>query len=110
MCFYNQKKYLCGDWAWSTFATQCNHEYRLGETCGMKLVHSTEAVNTICKLCEKIETKLRRRAAEVERLNRWYREGSKYKASMERSQQIVKDLDEEIRQLDHERIMKQNAI
>ncbi|KAK2784269.1 hypothetical protein FQN52_009074 [Onygenales sp. PD_12] len=110
MCFYNQKKFSCGDWAWGTFAARCNHEYRMGETCGMKLVHNTENIQTQCKLCEKIETKCRRRNTELERIARWRREGGLMKASMEKSSLQVKELEQEIRQLEYERQMKQKNI
>ncbi|EFE36396.1 uncharacterized protein ARB_05335 [Trichophyton benhamiae CBS 112371] len=110
MCFYSQKRFLCGDWAWGSFAAKCNHEYRMGETCGMKLVHNTENIQAICKLCEKIQTKHRRRNTEVERINRWRREGSVMKASMEKSQAMVKDFEQEISQLEHERQLKQRSI
>ena len=110
MCFYNQKRFQCGDWAWGNFAAKCNHEYRMGETCGMKLVHNTEVIHAICKLCEKIETKHRRRKAEIERLNRWISEGSLMKASMEKSSGMIRDLEQEIRQLEHDRLVKQRTI
>ena len=110
MCFYNQKKFACGDWAWGNFAAKCNHEYRMGETCGMKLVNQTDYIQLQCKLCEKIETKYRRRKNEMERVARWRREGSVMKASMEKSQSIISDLEHEIAQLENERQMKQLAI
>ncbi|OAX81836.1 hypothetical protein ACJ72_03813 [Emergomyces africanus] len=110
MCFYNQKKYSCGDWAWSTFATRCNHEYRMGETCGMKLVHNTEYVQAQCKLCEKIDIKCRRRVTELERLARWQREGGTLKASMEKASTQIRELEQEIRQLEYERQVKNQNI
>ncbi|EEP76413.1 conserved hypothetical protein [Uncinocarpus reesii 1704] len=110
MCFYNQKKYACGDWSWSSFAAKCNHEYRMGETCGMKLVNHTEFIQTQCKLCEKIATKYRRRDGELARIRRWHDEGSVMKASIERSQSAVKDLEQEIKQLEYERQMKQRTL
>jgi hypothetical protein len=106
MCYYNQKKFSCGDWAWGGFASQCNHEYRVGETCGMRLINNTETIQGLCKLCDKIETKCRRRKAEEERLARWRREGGSYPASMERSQNLIKDLEQEIRQLEQDRQLK----
>ncbi|KAI4739514.1 hypothetical protein E4T50_10046 [Aureobasidium sp. EXF-12298] len=48
-----------------------------------------------CKICQKIDTKLRRRAAEEVKIERWYEDG----ASIERSREIIKDLDQEIYQL-----------
>ncbi|KAE8368654.1 hypothetical protein BDV27DRAFT_153850 [Aspergillus caelatus] len=110
MCFYNQKRYACGDWSWTNFAHRCNYEYRTGETCGMRLVNMTEFETTQCRLCEKIETKYRRRSAEMERLNRWKREGSTLVASMDRSQKLITELEKEIRQLQRERDDRRKAL
>ncbi|KAJ5129491.1 uncharacterized protein N7515_005530 [Penicillium bovifimosum] len=103
MCFYNQKRFACGDWSWTSFAHRCNYEYRTGETCGMRLVNATENDKNNCRLCEKIETKYRRRSAELERLARWKREGATLVASMDRSERLILDLEKEIRALQRER-------
>lgn len=76
----------------------------------MRLVSMTEFETTLCRLCEKIETKYRRRSAEVERLNRWKREGSTLVASMDRSQKLVMELEKEIRQLQRERDERRKAL
>ena len=76
----------------------------------MRLINNTDNRQGLCKLCDKIETKIRRRNTEVERVNRWLREGSVLKASMERSQNLIKDLDQEIRQLEHDRQLKRMSI
>ncbi|KAL2827832.1 hypothetical protein BDW59DRAFT_171255 [Aspergillus cavernicola] len=110
MCFYNQKKFACGDWSWTSFAHRCNYEYRTGETCGMRLVNVTEFEATQCRLCEKIETKFRRRSTEMDRLTRWKREGGTLVASMDKSQKIIVDLEKEIRQLQKERDEKKKAL
>ncbi|KAL3259831.1 hypothetical protein ACMYSQ_004267 [Aspergillus niger] len=70
----------------------------------------TEFETTLCRLCEKIETKYRRRSAELERLNRWKREGSTLVASMDRSQKLVMELEKEIRQLQRERDDRRKAL
>lgn len=103
MCFYNQKRFSCGDWRWSSFAHQCNYENRTGETCGMKLVNMTEIENSKCRLCEKIETKFRRRSAEIDRLERWKRVGATLVASIDRSHNLITKLDKEICLLQRER-------
>ena len=110
MCFYNQKRFTCGDWSWTSFANQCNYEYRTGETCGMKLVNLTEYAAMQCRLCEKIETKHRRRSAELERVHRWKREGNTLVASIEKSQDTIKTLDKEIVKLQKERDDKSRAL
>lgn len=69
----------------------------------MRLVNITEYEPTKCRLCEKIDTKYRRRSAEIERLNRWRREGGTLVASMDRSQRLIKELEIEINRLQKER-------
>ena len=110
MCFFEQQKFQCGDWKWGLFRQHCNREYRTGETCGMKLIMSTSTVNQKCKLCEKLDTKHRRRATEMERITRWKREGSKFGASIERSSDIIKSLEKEIRDINYERQRRLQAI
>ena len=110
MCFFDQHRFQCGDWKWGHFRQHCNREYRTGETCGMKLIMQTVPVSQKCKLCEKIDTKQRRRAAEVERIVRWKREGSKFSASIDRSADIVKGLEKEIHDLGYERQRRLQAI
>jgi hypothetical protein len=105
MCFYDQYRYECGDWKWGNFKEHCNKEYRMGETCGMKFVNNTYALREKCKVCEKIDTKKRRRAAEVDKINRWTREGGKLKASIEKSWSEVRKLDSEIEDLEKKRSM-----
>ncbi|KAL4743925.1 uncharacterized protein BDW70DRAFT_151767 [Aspergillus foveolatus] len=110
MCFYNQKRFACGDYCWTNFAYQCNWEYRTGETCGMRLVHATDEDNTTkCRLCEKIMTKVRRRDAELDRLNRWKREGSTLVASMDKSRKLINDLENEINELVKQRDDRRKA-
>jgi len=99
MCFFDQHRFVCGDWKWGHFRQHCNREYRIGETCGMKLVNQTYQLNTKCKLCEKIDTKMRRRATEYDRVYRWQREGNKFIASIERSMEIIGGLEREIQDL-----------
>ena len=76
----------------------------------MKLVNLTENEASKCRLCEKIETKFRRRTAEVDRLERWKREGATLVASMDRSQTLIKELDKEIYMLQREREDKRNTL
>ena len=69
----------------------------------MKLIMQTVPVGQKCKLCEKIDTKMRRRVAEVDRINRWQREGNKFRASIDKSMEIIRGLDLEIYELGCER-------
>ena len=110
MCFFDQHRFACGDWKWGHFRQHCNREYRTGETCGMKLIMQTVPVSQKCKLCDKIDTKQRRRGAEVDRISRWQREGSKFRASIDRSYDMIKVLDKEIYELGSERQRRLQAI
>jgi hypothetical protein len=110
MCFFDQHRFNCGDWKWGHFRQHCNREYRTGETCGMKLIMQTVQNPQKCKLCDKIDTKQRRRSAEYERISRWKREGGKNWASIDRSSDMIKALDKEIHDLWSERQRRLQAI
>lgn len=100
----------CGDWKWDRFRQHCNREYRTGETCGIKLVHSVIRNGERCKICQKIDTKLRRRADQIAKIKRWQAEGGKLKASIEKATEQVQELDKEIYQLQMEKQRKAQAI
>lgn len=110
MCFFEQVMWACGDWKWDRFRQHCNREYRTGETCGIKLVYDVAKSNDKCKICQKIDTKNRRRNAELAKIQRWRADGGKLKASIERSYEIVEGLDDEIGQLNAEKDRKRQAI
>lgn len=76
----------------------------------MKLIMQTVPLGQKCKLCDKIDTKQRRRAAEIDRISRWQREGNKFRASIDRSTDMVRSLDREIYDLSCERQKRSNAI
>lgn len=76
----------------------------------MKLIMVTVPVHQKCKLCDKLDTKQRRRSAEMDRISRWQREGGTFRASIERSYDMVKALDKEIYDLRHERQRRLQAI
>ena len=76
----------------------------------MKLIMQTVPCREKCKLCEKLDTKQRRRSAEMDRIQRWQKEGGKFRASIERSYEMVKALDKEIYDIRHERQRRLNAI
>ncbi|KAG8631368.1 hypothetical protein KVT40_000508 [Elsinoe batatas] len=99
MCFYDMVCYACGDWRWDKFRQRCSQEYRIGETCGRRLVGTSIPMANKCKICEKLEAKVRRRTAEYERVLRWQREGGKFKASIEKSIATIRELDIDIQRL-----------
>lgn len=69
----------------------------------MKLIMQTISTGTRCKLCEKIDTKMRRRAAEAERINRWQQDELKFCGSINKSLDMIRRLDHEVYELGIER-------
>ena len=65
MCYFDQTRWSCGYWRWGHFRQQCNKEYRMGETCGLKLVYETRVESDVCKLCHDTEKKQRRYRQDV---------------------------------------------
>ncbi|OJI88869.1 hypothetical protein ASPTUDRAFT_49777 [Aspergillus tubingensis CBS 134.48] len=63
----------------------------------------TEFEPTQCQLCENIDTKYRRRSAEMDRLKSWKLQGSTHVGHIDRSQKLIQALDKEIYQLQRER-------
>lgn len=71
MCYFDKYTFSCGDWKWGHFRQHCIREYRVGETCGLKLIMQDVVVNHECKLCEKGETRERILAKELDRTLGW---------------------------------------
>ena len=75
----------------------------MGETCGLKIVMNVEHLQQKCRLCDKIDTKQRRRAVECDRIARWKRDGGKFRVSIEVAQANVEQLDVELLALEQGR-------
>jgi hypothetical protein len=103
MCFYDQKRYTCGDYRWGHFRQHCSKEYRTGETCGMKLVMETYPVQEKCSICQKADTKRRAIRKEEDRIKRWQREGFRH-ATIEKAYCNIERLQEEIRGIEEQRL------
>ncbi|KNB13979.1 hypothetical protein FOXG_12615 [Fusarium oxysporum f. sp. lycopersici 4287] len=84
MCYFDQTRWACGYWRWGHFRQQCNKEYRMGETCGLKLVYETRTKRDNCKLCQDMEKKQRRYDKMYRDVQRWQREGNR-NATIERT-------------------------
>ncbi|KAH7130000.1 hypothetical protein B0J13DRAFT_588214 [Dactylonectria estremocensis] len=84
MCYFEQTRWSCGYWRWGHFRQQCNKEYRMGETCGLKLVYETRTESDVCKLCHDTEKKQRRYDKMFRDVQRWQREGNR-NATIERT-------------------------
>ncbi|EGU72179.1 hypothetical protein FOPG_19447 [Fusarium oxysporum f. sp. conglutinans race 2 54008] len=84
MCYFEQTRWACGYWRWGHFRQQCNKEYRMGETCGLKLVYGTKTEEDVCKLCHDTEKKQGRYDKMYRDVQRWQREGNR-NATIERT-------------------------
>lgn len=109
MCYYDQVRFTCGCYKWSTYRAQCAKEYRTGESCGLKLCFNTINDEKQCKICQKIATKYNRIDKAAANIRRWQREGNRT-ASIEKAEDEIEDLEEEIRKLKEERERKRNTL
>ncbi|KAH7113079.1 hypothetical protein EDB81DRAFT_826637 [Dactylonectria macrodidyma] len=83
MCYFDQVVWACGNWKWGRFRQQCNKEYRIGETCGLKLVYGRQDEAKKCKVCDQNGS-----------VREW-----KHLASLERCEEEVASLKDEILRL-----------
>jgi hypothetical protein len=103
MCYFDQVVWACGNWRWGKFREQCNKEYRIGETCGLKLVYGRQDEAKDCKICDQVtkkENRIRRTTERMARLREW-----KLLASLERCEEEVASLKGQILRL-HEQHSK----
>ncbi|KAL2133656.1 hypothetical protein VTI74DRAFT_1971 [Chaetomium olivicolor] len=77
MCFFERIQFQCGSWKWGRFREQCNKEYRIGETCGLKLVSLTRDETRDCGACIKLAKKERRLKKMTMDIERWRQEGDR---------------------------------
>ena len=109
MCFYDQNRMACGDYKWGHFRQHCSKEYRTGETCGMRLVMQTIEIGDKCRICQKIDTKKRSIRKEEEKIKRWNRESGR-RASIEKAEEDIYRLQQEIYNLECERQSRQHQL
>ncbi|KAK0255300.1 hypothetical protein LTS09_009687 [Friedmanniomyces endolithicus] len=110
MCFYDNYRFQCGDWKWGNLRKQCEAEYRQGETCGLKTIWTTLPLADKCTMCERIERKQRRFEKHRSDCQRWVVEPQKYRCSIEKAREEMKDLAVEIQRLMAEKHARFNAI
>ncbi|PBP20199.1 hypothetical protein BUE80_DR009085 [Diplocarpon rosae] len=99
----------CNCGKWGHFRQHCSKEYRTGETCGMKLVMNSYPKAEKCKICTKIDTKQRSIRKEEERIARWRREPNRAH-SIEKAEDTIKDLSQEVGKLVRERESRQKSL
>lgn len=75
----------------------------------MRLVMQSYQLPDKCKICTKIDTKVRAIGKENERIRRWRKEGGRTH-SIDKSQEQIAHLEQEIKKLECERIEKANSL
>ena len=98
MCYFDMTVWHCRYWRWGHFREQCTKEYRMGETCGLKLVYTTRYDAEVCKLCRDIEKKVRRHDKMNRDVQRWQREGNRA-ATIERTCSDMEEVAEQIERM-----------
>ncbi|AEO58665.1 hypothetical protein MYCTH_2306150 [Thermothelomyces thermophilus ATCC 42464] len=109
MCYFDHQLWPCGWWKWGSFRGQCPKEYRTGETCGLKLIYNTYLEPQVCKHCEQIYKKQRRVAKMAEDVKRWRCEGNR-RATVEKTEREMMELNLQINQLWTEHEIRRHAI
>lgn len=110
MCYFDQTKWQCQYWRWGHFRQQCNKEYRIGETCGLKLVYETVHIQDVCKLCKDIQKKQRRYDKMAQDVKRWQREDSKRAATIEKTCGEMREVHNQICLMDEEHRQREQAL
>jgi len=106
MCYYAITDYRCGDWRWGYHKQRCPRQPRMGEVCGLQFPdadYTTKLMNEDCKICQEILIKQRKVQKNGDNIERWSREGGKFKASIEKAQREICELDKIIAKLRSER-------
>lgn len=87
MCFYAITDLSCGDWKWGNLKERCLHQHRIGESCGVKLVHPDYATRTelSCTVCRTIAAKQRQLARLDSRIERWLSMPGQFSASLSKA-------------------------
>ncbi|KAL7809554.1 hypothetical protein V8C26DRAFT_266912 [Trichoderma gracile] len=109
MCYFEQTRWSCGYWRWGHFKQQCNKEYRMGETCGLKLVYHTIPDPDVCRLCHDREKKERRLSKMVSDVERWQKEGNR-SATIERTEGEMAVVREQICAMQKEHAARQFSL
>ncbi|KAJ6786403.1 hypothetical protein PWT90_03373 [Aphanocladium album] len=99
----------CGFWRWGHFRQQCNKEYRMGETCGLKLVYDTKRETDVCKLCHDTEKKQRRLDKMARDVERWQREGNR-RATIERTCGEMREVADQIYRMREEHFQRTSSL
>jgi hypothetical protein len=76
----------------------------------MKLVMTAIYLQGDCKICESLGRKFTRRDKEVRNIERWQKEGGKFKASIDRAFDNIREIDEDINRLNAERQNRQQSL
>ena len=109
MCYYDNYRFECGDWRWGTFQMHCEKEYRMGETCGLKLIYSTNPIRSVCRICQNIDVKRRKLRKTLMDYQRFQLDSQRQATASSRYQEVL-DLSRTVKDLEEERFYRMNRV
>lgn len=109
MCYYEMYLWECNDWRWGNFKQHCEKEYRMGETCGIKMIYRTQNVPGCCKLCEEINRKKRKHEKARADFDRFKRDPQR-QATAEVRLEEIQALEIQIKTLQDNRLAKMTNV
>jgi hypothetical protein len=102
-------RWECADWKWGNFRQHCEREYRMGETCGTKLIFATQPLKGDCQLCQNIQKKQRRLQKAQADFNRFKADPTKQATAQVKWQEII-ELQQEIKRMMDDLHMRRNNV
>lgn len=109
MCYYEMFRWECGDWKWGNFRQHCEREYRMGETCGTKLIFATTPLQGYCQLCQNIQKKQRRLQKAMTDFKRFRADPTKQATAQVKWEEVI-ELQQEIKRMEDDLKLRRNAV
>jgi DNA repair exonuclease SbcCD ATPase subunit len=107
MCYYERFDYSCGDHKWGTMKSQCELQYRAGETCGFAQKSLDGFIHRLpdqCQKCKAMQPKKRRIEKAESYIKRWQQEDAqKWRANIESAQVDLESLQDQLEKLNSQR-------
>lgn len=102
MCVYDEIRYKCDD-PKQYLQHRCGYKARTGRTCHQSSVGKIYYDPGDCRLCEETNSKLRARKREQDYIKKWRKENLLREALIASSQDIMRGIDRDVRNLRSER-------
>ncbi|KAF6224606.1 hypothetical protein HO173_012949 [Letharia columbiana] len=103
MCFYDQYQFECGDFKFGHFRRRCSRVCPRGRSCGLKTAYEVFQLQKKCSLCDKITTNRHGQQQEWDRIECLESKEQADNKGVQRSIDIINQLQQEILKLEMER-------